>query len=189
MTIRLHRLGLIALIWFALSSAAYGQSHSGHVAGMSHGADSSILPAETGQSAFAALAEIIALLEADPHTDWTEVNIDALRTHLVDMDQLTLLSTVRTQMLDEQRIKFRISGEGRTVKTIQTMVPTHAGMVRTSTGWDIEVNHEPDGVTLIVNPESPEGLTKLRALGFFGFMTIGAHHQLHHLQMATGQGH
>lgn len=189
MTTRLRRPGLIVLIGFALSSAAYGQNHSGHVAGMSHGDDSATLPSEAGQSAFAALAEIVAILEADPHTDWSSVSIDALRTHLVDMDQLTLSSVVRTQMLDDQQIKFYVSGEGRTVKAIQTMVPTHAGMVRASTGWNIDVERESDGVTLTVNPGSPEMLTKLKALGFFGFMTIGAHHQSHHLQMATGQGH
>lgn len=58
------------------------------------------------QSAFAALAEIVAILESDPHTDWSSVSIDTLRTHLVDMEQLTLSSVVRTHMLDDQHIKF-----------------------------------------------------------------------------------
>src|SRR5438046_3161300 len=42
-------------------------------------------PREPGQSAFAAIQEIVALLEADPGTDWTKVDIEALRRHLVDM--------------------------------------------------------------------------------------------------------
>ncbi|WP_280955336.1 hypothetical protein [Cohaesibacter haloalkalitolerans] len=29
-------------------------------------------------------------------------------------------------------------------------------------------------------------LEKIKALGFYGVMTIGAHHQMHHLMMATG---
>ncbi|MEM7724639.1 MAG: hypothetical protein AAF376_20080, partial [Pseudomonadota bacterium] len=31
-------------------------------------------PQETGQSAFAAMAEIVALLRADPDTDWANVD-------------------------------------------------------------------------------------------------------------------
>lgn len=189
MTIRLHRFGLLTLLGLTLSSTAIGQSHDGYVPGMSHGQDSMTLPSETGQSAFAALAEIVAILEADPNTNWATVSIDTLRTHLVDMDRLTIATVVDTRVLDGQHIEFQIRGEGGTVQAIQRMVPAHANTVRTSTDWSIEVDPEPDGATLRITPGSAEALTKLRALGFFGFMTIGAHHQAHHLQMATGAGH
>ena len=46
-------------------------------------------PQEAGQSAFAAMAEIAALLRADPDTDWANVDIAALRRHLVDMELVT----------------------------------------------------------------------------------------------------
>jgi hypothetical protein len=36
-------------------------------------------PTQPGQAAFAAIQEIVAILEADPRTDWSKVNIDALR--------------------------------------------------------------------------------------------------------------
>lgn len=186
---RITRFNVVPLVWLLVSSAAVGQTHEGHTEGMQHMGGSMSQPTETGQSAFAALAEIIALLEADPHTDWSRVNIDALRTHLVDMDRLTLSATVDTQELDGQRLQFYITGEGRTLQSIQSMVPVHAGMVRSTTGWDINVTQKTDGVILTVNPGSSEALSKLKALGFFGFMTIGAHHQAHHYQMATGQGH
>ncbi len=37
------------------------------------------LPKEAGQSAFAAIHEIVVMLEGDPKTDWSKVDIDALR--------------------------------------------------------------------------------------------------------------
>ena len=179
----------IALLWLTFSSAAIGQSHKNHSADMSHAHGATELPREAGQSAFATIAEIVALLEKDPRTDWSKVNIDGLRSHLVDMDRLTLSASVSTKELDAQRIQFQITGQARTLRAIQAIVPTHAQMVRSSADWDIDVVRESDGVTVTVNPGSTEAFIKLKALGFFGFMTIGAHHQLHHLQMAKGEGH
>jgi hypothetical protein len=54
---------------------------------MQHGpGQAAALPTQPGQSAFAAIQEIVAMLEADPKTDWSRVNIEALRQHLIDMD-------------------------------------------------------------------------------------------------------
>lgn len=182
-------MGIVVFLWLSFSSAASAQNHEGHSVGMSHGHDLTELPTETGQSAFAAIAEIVSLLENDPTTDWSTIDIDSLRNHLVDMNLLTLSAVVATKELDGQSIQFQITGEARTLHAIQRMVPTHAQMVSSSTKWDIEVIDIPDGVTLSINTGSMAQFAKLKALGFFGFMTIGAHHQLHHLQMAKGTGH
>ncbi|RTM12059.1 MAG: hypothetical protein EKK33_18550, partial [Bradyrhizobiaceae bacterium] len=56
-------------------------------------------PTQPGQDAFAAIQEIVQILEADPHTDWSKVNIDALREHLVDMSNVTLAAQVKTEPL------------------------------------------------------------------------------------------
>ena len=189
MTARTYQTCAAFFLWITVAASAIGQTHEGHSSEQSHGRESKDIPTETGQSAFAAIAEIIALLENDPHTDWSEVNIDALRNHLTDMNQLTMSASVTTQQLSGEAIQFQVVGQGRTLQAIQTMVPAHARMVRTTNDWDIEVVDETDGVTLIVTPGTPEGYTKLNALGFFGFMTIGAHHQLHHIQIAKGKGH
>src|SRR5258708_9478923 len=45
---------------------------------------------QPGQAAFAAIQEIVEILEADPATDWHKVNIDPLRQHLSDIDNVTL---------------------------------------------------------------------------------------------------
>ena len=42
-------------------------------------------PTMPGQDAFGAIQETVSLLEADPATDWSKVNIAALREHLIDM--------------------------------------------------------------------------------------------------------
>ena len=47
-------------------------------------------PTLPGQDAFGAIQEILRILEADPGTDWSRVNIDALREHLIDMNEVTL---------------------------------------------------------------------------------------------------
>jgi hypothetical protein len=174
-----------ALICLLVSVFAFGQSHRKHEPGMSHGQVNNKHPVESGQSAFAALAEIVILLEADASTDWSHVSIDALRTHLVDMNQLTLYSTVISRQVDQKSVEFTVTGQGRTHQAIMSMVPRHAEMVSQTTPWDIMVTEIPDGVSLIIEPDSSEALRKIKALGFFGFMTIGSHHQAHHLQMAS----
>ncbi len=176
-------------LWMIVSASAIGQTDEGHSDGMSHAQTSTDSPIETGQSAFAAIAEIVALLENDPHTDWSTINIDVLRNHLVDMNQLTLSASVTTQELDGQTIQFNVTGDGRTLLAIQSMIPAHTQMVSSLNEWNIEVNSESDGVTIAITPGSVKEYIKLKALGFFGFMTIGAHHQLHHLQMAKGAAH
>ena len=48
------------------------------------------LPTQPGQGAFGAVQEIVGMLEADPTTDWSKVNLDALREHLIDMNEVAL---------------------------------------------------------------------------------------------------
>ena len=147
------------------------------------------LPVQGGQSAFAAIAEIVAILDNDPDTDWESVNIDALRSHLVDMDRITLNVKASTLQVDEQRIKYVITGTGDTLTAIRNMVPAHAKVVQSMTNWTITTTEQSDGVTVSIQTSDKAALTRLKALGFHGFLTVGAHHQAHHLQMARGVGH
>jgi hypothetical protein len=50
-------------------------------------------PTLPGQDAFGAIQEVIQILEVDPTTDWSNVNIAALREHLIDMNEVTLHAT------------------------------------------------------------------------------------------------
>src|SRR4051812_38074313 len=51
-------------------------------------------PIQPGQQAFAAIAEAVRLLDADPATDWNMVDLDRLRRHLVDMDEVVMRAAV-----------------------------------------------------------------------------------------------
>lgn len=60
------------------------------------------LPAATmsGQDAFGAIREIVRMLDADPKTDWSKVDIEALRQHLIDMSEVTLKANATAKPID-----------------------------------------------------------------------------------------
>ena len=146
------------------------------------------VPKEPGQAAFGALAEIVETLNRDSNTDWEKVDIDGLRRHLVDMNELTLNAKVRTEQR-EGSVVFHVSGSGNTLRAIQAMVPAHANQLMRSLNWKTETHSTKDGVIFTISSSEPNQLLRLKALGFFGVMATGSHHQVHHLQMATGKGH
>src|SRR4051794_4975790 len=75
-------------------------------------------PTEPGQSAFAAIQEIVQILEADPATDWRTVNVEALRQHLIDMDNVTMRADVKNEPV-EGGMNFIVSGTGPVRDSIQ----------------------------------------------------------------------
>jgi hypothetical protein len=86
-------------------------------------------PTLSGQDAFGAIQEIVQILQADPNTDWSKVNIEALRQHLIDMNEVTL-HAVATQRDIENGIEIKVTGEGRTLEAIKRMVPAHVRATR-----------------------------------------------------------
>lgn len=138
-------------------------------------------PTEVGQSAFAALAEIVDMLRQNPHTDWTTVDIPALQRHLVDMELLATQS-VAEQKEVEGAVQFNVTGSKEVIEALHRMVPAHAPFLDAETGWTTEVETNEAVVVVRVNGEQQ----MIKALGFHGLMTIGAHHQEHHLGIATG---
>ena len=142
-------------------------------------------PKEPGQGAFATIAEIVVLLTNDPKTDWSKVNIDALRDHLIDMDELVLRANSK-MTASHDKIVFTVTGSGRTLKAIHTMVPAHSGVLTRTTDWKIKAEMTSDGAIMTITSDAPGALKKAKALGFFGVMATGAHHQPHHFAMAKG---
>ena len=53
------------------------------------------VPTLPGQDAFGAIAEIVRLLDADPQTDWSQVDLERLRQHLIDMNDVVLRAEVK----------------------------------------------------------------------------------------------
>ena len=72
-------------------------NHASHMA-MQTGASG--LPTEGGQAAFAAIQQIVATLPADPATNLARVDIQALRRHPIDMDNVTLRASVQSKAID-----------------------------------------------------------------------------------------
>ena len=148
-----------------------------------HGASN--VPTMPGQDAFGAIQEVVQLLEADPATDWSKINIAALREHLIDMNEVTLRAAASERMLDTG-IEIAVTGEGRTLAAIKRMVPAHVNELK-EIGWSAKTEELPNGVKLTVTASQATPLTKLKALGFMGIMVQGGHHQPHHLAMAKGE--
>ena len=46
-----------------------------------------------------AIGEIVRILEADPKTDWSKVNLEALRQHLIDMNEVALHADAAVELL------------------------------------------------------------------------------------------
>lgn len=182
------RLVLGALLLLSATAAQAQQDHQvgdGHEA---HGGAMASGPAaasETGQAAFAAIQEIVGLLVADPDTDWSRVDIEALRRHLVDMDNVTLHAEAEAVPV-EGGLRFEVTGRGEVAASIRRMVTAHAATMDGKGGWTYRAEDRPQGAALTVTLPDPAELPKLRALGFFGVLALGMHHQAHHLMIATG---
>lgn len=143
------------------------------------------LPTAPGQDAFGAIQEIVGILEADPTTDWSKVDIMALRAHLIDMNEVTLNALAKQENLPDG-VTLTVTGTGRTRGAIQRMLPAHANEL-TKLGFSARTTLLPDGVRMTVTSPDKDQAVKLKALGFIGILALGAHHQRHHLMMARGQ--
>ena len=170
-------LGIVVTLTIGVSATAQN-AHSSH-SNMTAEIRSTVT--EPGQSAFAAIAEITELLRKDASTDWSRVDIEALRQHLVNMELVTLGAEVETE-LSSQGVIFEVSGDKRIRQAIQAMVPAHAPFLEIETGWKVVVIEVEDGVTMQVSGDA----NQILALNFIGLMTIGAHHPEHHLSLARG---
>lgn len=159
---------------------------------MKHGTGSvmemtSGVPTEPGQSAFAAIQEIVVLLEADPTTDWSKVNLEALRKHLIDMNNVTLGADVKTVCTGKD-VTFTVSGEGSVRGSIRRMLKAHADTMQGIDGWGYAAEMTDTGATLKVTPPDEATATRLAGLGFIGVIARGMHHQEHHFMIAKGMG-
>lgn len=153
---------------------------------MAQHAHTSGSPKETGQSQFAAIAEIVTLLRDDPETNWAQVDIKALRDHLVEMDNVTARASVE-RTVDGMSVTFTVTGDQVIAASIKRMVLAHSPMLQGSSGWTVIAEKMEGGATMVVRTSSEDEMGQVLGLGFFGLMTIGAHHQRHHLMIAKGR--
>jgi len=166
----------------AISSAGFAQTAIDHSA--MRGNSAAMPLTEPGQGAFAALSEVVALLRSNPNTNWAAVDINGLRSHLVDMDNLVTLTEVVASQIDGG-IEMRISLGGKGGGAAARMVPAHGPVLAAETGWSSNVSRDADA--LIWRVTDPDSAAIIRALGFYGLMAVGDHHRAHHLRLAKGE--
>ena len=159
------------------------ESHAAHMQGTK--AASTTLLLEPGQGAFAAISEIVGVLEADPATDWSKVNITGLRDHLIDMDIVVRDAIVAQEELSNG-VRAIVGGDAESLAAATRMVPAHAAELQRDGRWQVEAALEQGNVVLTVVSDDPVVATRIKALGFYGLMASQDHHRAHHYIIATG---
>jgi len=155
-----------------------------HLPGMSK-IQGNAMPTLPGQDAFGAIQEIVSILEADPSTNWSRVDIGTLRAHLLDMNLLVLDTVVDEKPIDGG-LEMVVTGQGRTRQAILSTVPAHAPMIDGMNGWEVTAEVNSSSATLTVTSTDAKDIARIRGLGFYGLMVLGSHHQIHHLGLARG---
>jgi hypothetical protein len=180
-----------ALIGGTVSAVAQ-TPHSGHSDVMDHAAHGQTQPlqgailTEPGQGAFAALSEVVRVLEADPATDWDQIDLTGLRAHLVDMYRLVSDTIVKETALPDG-LSAIATGDSDTVAALRRMVPAHAAQLAQDDRWTVAAIDAGNGIELRVTSDDPAVVARIRGLGFFGLMASQDHHREHHMMMARGQ--
>lgn len=180
-------------VLFATATAGIAQtSQPGHAMAMDHGGHiqsatpDGVLLTEPGQGAFAALSEIVSVLQADPETDWSKVDLGALRDHLVDMDRLISNTVVKETKLPDG-IRAVAKGDADTISSLRRMVPAHAAELGTDDRWTVTVSEDDKSVTLTVTSDDAAVVARIKGLGFFGLMASQDHHRAHHMMIGRGE--
>ncbi len=159
-------------------------------------AESTELPVETlpsipltmpGNDAFGAIQELTAILLVDPETDWRRVNLEALRVHLADMENMTLRVDVVEQSETPAGVRVVIEPQDeRTLASLRRVFAAHPAQLAAETGWTMSVLEENGCFILTIETENPNEIEMIRGLGYIGAMAIGEHHKIHHRMIATG---
>ena len=162
------------------------RQHQGTMGGHAGIHAASTTPTMPGQDAFGAIQEIVQILDADPNTNWSRVDLEALRQHLIDMNEVTLRADAAPKQIDGG-LEIAITGTGLTLVAIQRMVPAWAQTMNGHQGWNTKAASLPNGELLTVTATDPKETQHIRGLGFIGLLVSGSHHQPHHLAMAKGE--
>ena len=137
------------------------------------------VPELSGQDAAGAIQEVVGLLLADRNTDWSRVQINKLREHLVDLDQIMLKAEIDHHEI-EGGLVVRATGDPRTVEALRRQVPSHVERMNGFRGWQATSAEEGDVMVVTITSTDDLETAILRGVGFFGFMASGVHrpHQL-----------
>jgi hypothetical protein len=189
MHLRKLSLSIVAMIMaMSMASAHMHHANMNHAAMMGNNtATTPVVLTESGTDPFATLQEVITALEANPGTNWEKVNIEALRLHLVEMQDMTINVDVKHQYIDNGFQAVVTPTTNRAVKSLTRVLSGHPAQMKAETGWDMQVSNNDDIFTLTVVSKKAHEVAKIRGLGYIGVMSYGNHHQPHHWAMASGE--
>jgi hypothetical protein len=178
----------LAVIALSIAPSVRAQDHATMDHSRMGGSRDSLMPTLPGQDAYGAIGEVVRLLQNDPATEWTKVNLETLRQHLIDMNGVTLRSSVR-QSIVPGGLEMVVTGDSSVQDAIRRMTGAHAPALR-ALGLAAVSTPVPGGsrfTVTVADTTNAALLAKVRGLGFIGLMTLGNHHAAHHLAIASGK--
>jgi hypothetical protein len=122
----------------AIAQLANAQDHATMDHAKMNSSADTLVPTLPGQDAYGAISEVVRLLRSDHTTDWSRVDIEALRQHLIDMNAVTLRSSVR-QTIVPGGVRMVVTGDRSVQGAIRRMTTSHGtalgalGLVAVST--------------------------------------------------------
>lgn len=169
---------LLTGLIFCLPFYALAQQHHSMESPLTH----------PGNEIFGTIQEVISKLEANPDTDWSKVNLEALRQHLLDMKAFTEEVEVLEKKPVENGVEISVHPvTDRAQAALKRLMGMHPKMLKMEKGWDMSARREGKNWLIRCTTDKPGEVTKIRALGYIGLLAEGAHHQMHHWMMATGE--
>ncbi len=167
-------------------SPAEHERHHGPVASAPPG----FAPALVGEYAFATIAEVANALRADPDTDWSRVDLSALREHLRDMSRVTLDAEVAAASTPRGATFLVTSDDPAVAESIARMTADHSQALSSGHGdappWTFEAEPIELGARVTVTGSDEAAGEMIRGLGFHGILADGDHHRAHHVALAAG---
>jgi hypothetical protein len=142
---------------------------------------------EAGTDPFAVIQEVISALESNPNTNWEKVNLEALRLHLVEMQDITINVNVAEKNVESGFEAIIMPISRRALRAVGNVLQNHKSMLESETGWHMEVIKTEDVFNITVTTTDVNEINKIRGLGYIGVMAYGNHHQPHHWALASGE--
>lgn len=178
-----------SLFFALLTFNSFGQHHKNHHTKENHHAVETPLT-QTGSDVFDAMQEVIAKLKEDSDTDWSQVDLEGLRQHLLDMKAFTEEVEVVKQNSIKNGVELVVKPQSdRAKKAMKNMLQMHPKMIKKEKGWEMTASETGGNWKISCTTAKEDEIELIRGLGYIGIVVEGAHHQIHHWMMATGKGH
>ena len=171
-------------------TARHDRAASTHAASGDHAhAEAGPPLSHPGNAIFGAVQEVIEKVEADASISWSEVDLDTLRSHLLDMQRVATEVSVADRTPIDGGLSFLARPETAEARlALQRVLAAHPRALKAETGWSMHVDTEGEGFRVRVTGSTEDAAEKIRGLGYIGILAYGQHHQRHHWMISAG-GH